>query len=318
MTKNESGIKKQKYSVCRRIFCAALAALFLFGTASCANTDKTDRSSDAGPAETEDVTFTESAAVTAQTETAAAQTAVPETTTAVAQTAVTAPATTAAQPVSAAVQTPAVPVTKAEIVAFFAAAVNDVKNNGSAAYDKVEYQKIHEVNMTGNAAVDRMISESIGCFAKDETTAEHVRPEKGTPACGENMLGWGLTDDSAVVSATLTETGDLYRIAIVMADEDTPNKTAPKHLEAVGSVMYPEDIEAALGSVPQMNEFGDIRILYTGYTITADVTPDNKLVGLRHQTNVEIILGHMKVMFFSLDNKSITLENVVEYSGFVY
>ena len=67
-----------------------------------------------------------------------------------------------------------------------------------------------------------------------------------------------------------------------------------------------------------MNEFGDIRIIYTGYTVTADLTPEGKLVSLRHQSNVEIKIGHMKIVVFSLDNKSITLENTVAFSGFVY
>lgn len=299
-----------------RLIAGVAAALLLFGAAACARADKTAVGDTTAPETTTAEAIQTTVSIPA--ETTAEQTTVTETTTAAPQTTVTAPATTAPEPTSAAVKTPAVPATKAEIVSFFAAAVNDVKNNCAASYDKVEYQKIHQVNMTGNAAVDRMISESIGSFAKDETTAEHVKAEKGTPAAGENMLGWGLSDDGAVVSATLTEEGGVYHVTIVMADEDTPSRTAPKHLEAVGSVMFPEEIESALSSVPQMNEFGDIRIIYTGYTVTADLTPEGKLVSLRHHTDVEIRIGHMKIVVFSLDNKSITLENTVAFSGFVY
>ena len=233
------------------------------------------------------------------------------------QTTTAAPATTAA-PSSTAAPTSAVPSDKAEIVSFFAAAVNDIKFNGSASYDKVEYQKIHDVNMTGNATVDGMIRNSIGSFAKDENSAPHVAAQKGTASSKDNMLGWGLADDSAVVSASLQETGGNYLITLVMADEDTPDRSAPRHLEAMGSVMYLDEVEGALSSVPQMKEFGDIHIVYTGYTVTAEVTPEGRLVSLKHHSNVEIKLGHMKILVISLDDKSISLENFVEYGNFVY
>ena len=212
----------------------------------------------------------------------------------------------------------AAPASKAEIVSFFAAAVNDIKNNGSASYDKVEYQKIHDVNMTGNATVDGMIRNSIGSFAKDENSAPHIAAQKGTASSKDNMLGWGLADDSAVVSASLQETGGNYLVTLVMADEDTPDQSNPRHLEKMGSVMYLDEVEGALSSVPQMKEFGDIHIVYTGYTVTAELTPEGRLVSLRHHCNAQINLGHMKILVISLDNKSISLENFVEYKDFVY
>ncbi|MBR5410630.1 MAG: hypothetical protein IK104_08150 [Clostridia bacterium] len=333
---NKRTDQKAAKGTARRAMCVAAAALMLFCASSCART---------GAKQEKETGATENAPVTAETtlpaevpytdptvtasvpggETTAGTPTVPAPggeTTVETPAAPTSPAptvpTTEAPPTVTEPPAPAVPATKAAIVSFFAAAVNDVRFNCSASYDKVEHQKISDVNMTGNATVDGMIRDSIGSFAKDETTAEHVAGVKGTPSSGENMLGWGLADDSAVVSATLEESGGNYRITILMADEDTPDKATPRHLEAVGSVMFREDVEAALGSVPQIKEFSGIRILYTNYTITAELTPDGRLVSLRHHCDAEILLGHMKIVLFSLDNKSIKLENTVVYSGFSY
>ena len=172
--------------------------------------------------------------------------------------------------------------------------------------------------MTGNATVDGMIRNSIGSFAKDENSAPHIAAQKGTASSKDNMLGWGLADDSAVVSASLQETGGNYLVTLVMADEDTPDRSNPRHLEKMGSVMYLDEVEGALSSVPQMKEFGDIHIVYTGYTVTAELTPEGRLVSLRHHCNAQINLGHMKILVISLDNKCISLENFVEYKDFVY
>ena len=302
---------------------AALAAIVLMlGTASCAKgqdsaPDTTAAPTTAAPvtdaittdATTTDVLTTAEPVTEPPTE---ATTAAPETTTEPLTEATTAAPETTTQAPSA------VPATKAEIVAFFAAAVNNVKNNNAAGYDKVEYQQIHDVHMTGNATTDSMIKGIISGFAKDENTAPHVTAQKGTPSSGENMLGWGLADDGAVVSAALEQTGGNYRVTIVMADEDTPDRANPRHLEAVGSVTYREEVEGALASVPQMNEYSDIHIIYTGYTITAELTPDGKLVTLRHHTDIEVTIGRLKVAFFTLENKSVSMENNVVYTGFVY
>ena len=300
--------------------CAVFAAaLILTGAVSCGRA-RNNEPADAAAPTTDTAASAEqtTAAVptTAAPTTAAPTSAVPTTaapTTAVPTTAVP----TSAVPTSA-VPANAAPASKAEIVSFFAAAVNDIKNNGSASYDKVEYQKIHDVNMTGNATVDGMIRNSIGSFAKDENSAPHIAAQKGTASSKDNMLGWGLADDSAVVSASLQETGGNYLVTLVMADEDTPDQSNPRHLEKMGSVMYLDEVEGALSSVPQMKEFGDIHIVYTGYTVTAELTPEGRLVSLRHHCNAQINLGHMKILVISLDNKSISLENFVEYKDFIY
>ncbi len=314
------GGKRSARVVC--VCCAALAGAILLSAASCGRQENNGQTSTAAQttvsvtAAEQTTTAVPATAAEAVTETLAPSAAAEQTTAVVPST--TAVPSTTVVPSSAATPTSAVPSDKAEIVSFFAAAVNDIKFNGSASYDKVEYQKIHDVNMTGNATVDGMIRNSIGSFAKDENTAPHVAAQKGTASSKENMLGWGLTDDSAVVSASLQQTGGNYLITLVMADEDTPDRSAPRHLEAMGSVMYLDEVEGALGSVPQMKEFGDIHIIYTGYTVTAEVTPEGRLVSLKHHSNVEIKLGHMKILVISLDDKSISLENFVIFNDFVY
>ena len=343
------GNKKQIRQLCRAVCCVILAVLLIPCTVSCArqNADTgngtTETTTAAPVTETtaEPATEASSAEPTTEPTTAAPvteTTAEPATetpsaepttepvteaptaeTTAEPTTEPTTAETTSAAPVTETeAPTSAVPAEKAEIVSFFAAAVNRVKNENAASYDKVEYQKIHDVHMTGNATTDNMIKNIISGFAKDENSAPHTAAQKGTASSGENMLGWGLADDSAVVSATLEETGGNYKITLVMADEDTPDRANPRHLEAMGSVTYREEVEDALRSVPQMNEFSDIHLIYTGYTVTAEITPDGRLISLRHHTDIEVTIGRLKVAFFTLENKSVSLENNVVFTGFAY
>ena len=167
--------------------------------------------------------------------------------------------------------------------------------------------------------VDGVIKNIAGNYFKDEASADHQVAEKGQDSSKSKMLGWTLTDLSKVTSATLTQNGGNYDIVIKMADEDTPKKNGNSHLAAVGSVLLWEDIESELVNINQLKEWeGNIHVVYTDYTINATLTPEGKLVNMTHHTNVDIQIGHAKILIVSLDNKNVAMENTARFTDFVY
>ncbi|MBR5410349.1 MAG: hypothetical protein IK104_06845 [Clostridia bacterium] len=218
-------------------------------------------------------------------------------------------------------ETPAstVPSTKEEICNLYAKAVNDIKNNGSASYNKIEFQTITTFNITGIGAVDNLIKGIAGRYFKDEASADHQVAQKGQDSSKDKMLGWTLTDYSKVTSASLTQNGGNYDIVIKMADEDTPHKGGGSHLAAVGSVLLWEDIEKELVGIGELKEWqGNIHVVYTNYTITATLTPEGKLVNMTHHTDVDIQIAHAKISFVKLENKNVAMENTARFTDFVY
>ncbi len=226
--------------------------------------------------------------------------------------------TAAPTPDTTAAPTSTVPSSKEEICNFYAKAVNDIKNNGSASYNKKEFQTITNFNITGNSIADGLIKSIASNYFKDESKADLQVAEKGQDSSKSKMLGWNLTDLSKVVSASLNQNGGNYEITIKMADEDTPHKGGGSHLDAVGSVLLWEDIETELNGIGQLKEWqGNVHVVYTNYTITATITPDGKLVNMTHHTDVDIQINHAKIII-SLDNKNVAMENTVRFTDFVY
>ncbi len=217
-------------------------------------------------------------------------------------------------------ETPAstLPSTKEEICNFYAKAVNDIKNNGSAGYSKKEFQTMGELNVTGIGAVDNAIKGVAGNYFKGEDQVETQVSAKGSDDAKKRMLGWNLTDNSKVVSASLNQNGGKYDITIVMADEDTPHKGGGSHLDQVGSVLLWEDIDAELQNVKVLNSYENVHVKYTNYTINATISPDGKISSIKHHTDVRIEIGQAKILFATLKDKVVGLENTVNFSDFAY
>ncbi|MCH5197549.1 MAG: hypothetical protein J1E34_01470 [Oscillospiraceae bacterium] len=222
--------------------------------------------------------------------------------------------TTAAAPTSSA------PSTKDEVVAFYSKAVNDIKNNAVAGFDKIEFQTIKNFNITGNGVIDGIIKNIAGQFFTDEASAETKVSAKGSDDAKNRIEEWNLKDNSKVVSATCKDNGGKYTVTIVMADEDTPHKGGNSHLDAVGSVLVWEDIEKELKGISQVKEWenGNVQVLYTKYTITAVMTPDGHFESITHHTDVVIQVNHVKISFLALDNKNVAMENTIRFTNFKY
>lgn len=211
-----------------------------------------------------------------------------------------------------------VPSTPEEIVAFYANAVNDVKANGSAGYTKKEFKSMRELRATGNAEVDKMIGNAVGTFIKDEAHTEAKTFAKGTEEAKANISGWALSDPGKVVSAALAQTGGDYTVTIVLADEDTPRR-GTSFLSQVGTVLLWEDLENDLKKVSFIKEYTDAHVLYTGYTVTAVLSPEGMLRSVEHRANVTLSFGSVKLPFIGhMNGLSIGLESAELYGNFTY
>ncbi len=213
------------------------------------------------------------------------------------------------------------PSSKQDIVNFYAKAANDLKNNGAAGYTKKEWQVVDEINI--NPMVNGAIKGVLGSFMTVEKDAEEQINAKGSDDAKRRSFGWTLTDLSKVTSAKcdVLPNGN-YKITIVMADEDTPKKTGSTLGQVTGALLYWEDIENTLTSDPTvtkiLSEFSDIHVNYKHFTITAEMTKDGKFVTLDHTADVDIILGHIKVIGISIDNKSGHMYNYCKFYNFKY
>ena len=249
---------------------------------------------------------TEPAETQAVTEAAAPETAPPATEPTVA------PTTEPATPVNT------VPSTPEEIVAFYAKAANEIKANGSAGYTKKEFKTMRELRATGNAEVDQMIGNAVGAFVKDEAHTEAKTFAKGTEEAKANISGWALTDPGKVVSAALAQIGGDYTVTIRLADEDTPHRGA-SFLAQVGTVLLWEDFENDLKKVSFIKEYTDPHVRYTGYTITAVLSPEGMLRSVEHRANVTLSFGTVKLPFIgNMNGLAIGLESAELYSDFTY
>ena len=118
------------------------------------------------------------------------------------------------------------------------------------------------------------------------------------------------------------EDGSNYRITIIMKDEDTPKKSNSFLGKVTGSLLYWEDVEATLTQDPTitkiLTEFSDLHIIYRGYKIEAVMTPDGRFVSIDHTADIDILLGHAKILVANFDNVSGHMWNYCKYYNFSY
>ena len=211
-----------------------------------------------------------------------------------------------------------VPSSKDEIVDFYKKACAQIKDNAAAGYTKKEFQTISNLNITGIGMVDTKVADIVGGYMTTEDEAEDQISEKGSDDAKNRFPGFTLTDYSKVASAECTQSGSNYSIKIVMQDEDTPKKSGSFLTEATNSLLLWEDIEAELANVSIISGYSDVHIIYKGYLIEAEITPDGHFVSMKQTANVDIQIGSAKILIATLNNKSAQLTNYATYSNFSY
>lgn len=210
------------------------------------------------------------------------------------------------------------PSTKDEVLDFYKAAVARVRDNAEASYHKKEYQVIGNLNITGIGAVDSAIENVVAGYATTEDEADDQFSEKGSDDAKHRFPPFTLTDYSKVASAECTEANGNYKITIIMQDEDTP-KGGSFLKEVTDSVLLWEDIETEVTTnVKIIKDFNDVHVLYKGYQIDAEITPDGKFVTLDQHAHVDISIGSAKILIATLKNKSGTMDNYMKLWDFQY
>ena len=212
------------------------------------------------------------------------------------------------------------PATTAEVVNFYKQGVARLKA-GEAAYTKKEWQVIDKVDV-GMEIINSTVTKLLGNFATTEDKAGEQVSAKGSNEAKDRIAAWTLTDISNVASATCTPAGSNYKIKIVMKDENTPKKGKSMLGQVTNSLLYWEDIENTLLNDSTVNtvlkEFKDIEVIYKGYTIEAEMTPDGKFISIDHTANVDIKIGYAKLIVGKIENASGHMNNYCKYYSFSY
>ena len=210
------------------------------------------------------------------------------------------------------------PSTKDEVLDFYKAAVARVRDNAEASYHKKEYQTVGALNITGISMVDSAIEKAVAGYVTTEEAAEDQFSEKGSDDAKRRFPPFTLTDYSKVASAECTEANGNYKITIIMQDEDTP-KGGTFLKEVTDSVLLWEDIEKEVTTnVKIISDFDNVHVIYKGYQIDAEITPDGKFVTLDQHAHVDITIGSAKILIATLKDKSGTMDNYMKLWDFQY
>lgn len=215
------------------------------------------------------------------------------------------------------------PQTKEEIIAFYKAAADKVKNDGAAGYTKKEWQYISAINI-GAAAINSAVEGVVAGFMTTEEEAGEQINEKGTDDAKNRFPSFTLTDYSFIVSAECTTNASgNYVIKMVCADEDTPRKDGTSKLgQVTQSLIYWEDLEKTLKEDPTVTKiltaYDGVHVIYTGYTVTAEITPDGQFVAMDHVGDINIQIGSAKILIATIKDKSANMTNTCKYYNFVY
>lgn len=215
------------------------------------------------------------------------------------------------------------PTTKDEIIAFYKDAANKIKENGIAGYTKKEWQVISEINIGAsfiNSAVEGVVA---GFMTTEDEAGEQINAKDSDDA-KNRFPGFTLTDNSFIVSAECTtNAAGNYVIKMVCADEDTPRKDGSSKLgQATQSLIYWEDLEDTLKNDPTVTKiltgYDGVHVIYAGYQINAEITPDGQFVSMEHIGNVDIKIGSATILVATIKDKSAHLVNTCKYYNFQY
>ena len=230
------------------------------------------------------------------------------------------PATTAAPAPSGDTPAPSgtgMPSGVADILEFYRKAVKRVKN-GEAGYNKKSWQTIPELNLTGNASIDKQVVNIASGYMTSEDKAETEVNAKGSGDATGRMPDCTLTDLSKIKSADCVADGSNYKVTIVMNDEIAPDAKDASYIAQISdNLAYKADIDKELGGISILKD-PDYVITYTNFTITATITPDGQFVSMTHHNDTKIHINSAKILFITLSDKDITMTADTIFNTFVY
>lgn len=205
---------------------------------------------------------------------------------------------------------------KAEILTIYKNAVNKVKNNGAAGYNKKEWQELPELAIGTNDKLNNFVTEKAANYMTTEDEAKVEENAKGSDDAKRRFPACTLTDVSKIQKATCEDKGTYYKITIVMQDDDTPSTENNILGEITNSVLYKEDIMKEVDSLKVVN-IKSLSVLYDDFTITCEITKDGKFRSMKHFASVDISVS-ATILLIPLNNGKGKLLNHCEYWDFKY
>ncbi len=211
------------------------------------------------------------------------------------------------------------PATTAEIVELYKSGVDRIKKTG-VGYTKKGYQEVDKINIAP------MLNTAVKTIADDMATSKKEAKElisaKGSDEAKYRIAAWTLTDLSKVKSASCTKVGDNCKITICMQDEDTPMKKGSVLGQVTGNLIYWEDLKSTIENDPTINKlvasYKDIHVVYKGFTIEAEITPEGEFSYIKHTADIDVLIGEARFPVITVNNKSIHAYAYEEFYDFVY
>ena len=205
---------------------------------------------------------------------------------------------------------------KAEVLNIYKNAINKVKNNGAAGYNKKEWQELPELSLGNNEKINDFVTEKAAGYMITEDEVKIEENAKGSDEAKRRFPACTLTDVSKIQKATCEDKGSYYKITIVMQDDDTPSTEKNILGQITNSVLYKEDIINEVDSL-KVVKIKSLSVLYDDFTITCEITKDGKFRSMKHFATVDISVS-ATILFIPLNNGKGKLLNHCEYSNFKY
>lgn len=222
-----------------------------------------------------------------------------------------------AVPFSAAAQAKSLPATKEEILSLYRNAVEDVRS-GSAGFVRTDWQKLGDLKITGNSAVDEACRNVIVSYLTSEENAEPLVTPRATPEAADRLPACTLTDLSAVESASFEEAGDLYVMEIVFCEEDSPRSRECSRLAQVtDNIAYKDDLDAEISQISVFSGKPEYRVKYQ-LTVTCLLTRDGRIMELLHETETHVDIVRAKAMFVTVKDAWADMTSYSHYTRFDY
>ncbi|MBQ6066840.1 MAG: hypothetical protein IJK89_08455 [Clostridia bacterium] len=210
------------------------------------------------------------------------------------------------------------PRTTAEIAGFYKTAVEIAEKEG-AGYRKKAWQTISDMNLTGIAFVDGVLSGVFEEYFTPESAAKTEKYEKGSAEAKQNLPAFTLKDTSYLKSAECVRVGNSYQITLVFQHEDTPRGSDSFLAKATDTVfLWDKQIEPILAEISQLKDYENVHVDYVDVTVAAEISDTGRFISMTHTAPAEVNVGSARISIFTFSDKTFRFESVAEYRDFVY
>lgn len=210
------------------------------------------------------------------------------------------------------------PQTTAEIAGFYKTATEIAKKEG-AGYRKKSWQAVSDMNLTGIALVDEIVSGTLEEYFTPESDAVTEKYEKGSAEAGQQLPAFTLKDTSYIKSAECIRVGNNYQLTLVFQHEDTPTGSGSFLAKVTDTVfLWDKQIEPILAEISQLKDYEDVHVDYVDVTVTAEISNTGRFISMTHTAPAEVNVGSARIGIFTFSDKSFHFESVAEYRDFSY